>query len=410
MRRTPEHVRARRLVLQDIIQKTDHELYPLGINKTINIELPRQVDRPLPKLTETVLRCKKVPINFSSIQLPIVTKLFEIYRLTYNEALREYKLREHHWRKQLNSTDLRDKIKPIIIEKCKYLMIEIPIRIIDEAVFDVCKAYKTAYSNVLAKNITHFQIRYKKKCDTICIAKKCFAKNNNTFMSELMGDFIDTGSFDINDMAHACRLSKRYGSFILFVPCDVPVITTTVEKTCALDPGVRTFQSLYDKESLIEIGGDLDRRIRPIIKRLNEKGKYNKRFAKRLRAKISHIVEDVQYKACQYLTTNYNVVMIGNMSTQSVMQGNLNGLTKQVLQAMSHYTFRQRLIAKGELNGCTVKIIDEAYTSKTCSFCGFIKDDLGSNKVYNCNSCSRIMDRDSNAARNIFIKGATIGE
>ena len=43
-------------------------------------------------------------------------------------------------------------------------------------------------------------------------------------------------------------------------------------------------------------------------------------------------------------------------------------------------------------------------TSKMCSICGNIKEDLGGNKVYKCTNCKTVMDRDVNGARNIHIR------
>lgn len=64
----------------------------------------------------------------------------------------------------------------------------------------------------------------------------------------------------------------------------------------------------------------------------------------------------------------------------------------------------------GELIDCT-----EEYTSKTCTRCGRINHNLGSNKVFTCASCKLIIDRDINGARNILLKNlgvhrASIGQ
>ena len=55
------------------------------------------------------------------------------------------------------------------------------------------------------------------------------------------------------------------------------------------------------------------------------------------------------------------------------------------------------------------RVIDttEEYTSKTCSVCGYLKLNLGGNKVFKCDRCQAIIDRDINGARNILIKYLT---
>ena len=56
-------------------------------------------------------------------------------------------------------------------------------------------------------------------------------------------------------------------------------------------------------------------------------------------------------------------------------------------------------VRKGKMIECS-----EEYTSKTCGGCGRLNHSLGSKKVFECSHCKIVMDRDINAARNIFIK------
>lgn len=71
----------------------------------------------------------------------------------------------------------------------------------------------------------------------------------------------------------------------------------------------------------------------------------------------------------------------------------------------SHYTFKQRILWKAsQTTWCQVHIVTEDYTSKTCGNCGFIKDNLGRAKIYKCEKCKMVMDRDVNGARNIYLK------
>jgi transposase len=57
-----------------------------------------------------------------------------------------------------------------------------------------------------------------------------------------------------------------------------------------------------------------------------------------------------------------------------------------------------------EYPNCKVILVTEEYTTMTCGKCGFLKKNIGKNKVYNCDKCNSIFDRDFNAARNILIK------
>ena len=70
--------------------------------------------------------------------------------------------------------------------------------------------------------------------------------------------------------------------------------------------------------------------------------------------------------------------------------------------------FKQRLINKARQFGKKVVIVNEAYTSKTCSCCGDVHTSLGGNKIFKCQKCKSIMDRDVNGAKNIFLKNCEV--
>lgn len=72
----------------------------------------------------------------------------------------------------------------------------------------------------------------------------------------------------------------------------------------------------------------------------------------------------------------------------------------------SHYKFKLRLLDKARQWGKTVVVVSEAYTSKTCTRCGWQNETLGKSKIFNCKQCGLVADRDLNAARNILIRNA----
>ena len=95
------------------------------------------------------------------------------------------------------------------------------------------------------------------------------------------------------------------------------------------------------------------------------------------------------------------------MSAKDIVKKNNKILTKyQKIACLRsrYYEFKERLKYKCLLNNVNFKLINESYTSKTCSNCGNYKNDLGKAKIYNCTHCNMIIDRDINGSRNIYIK------
>ena len=71
--------------------------------------------------------------------------------------------------------------------------------------------------------------------------------------------------------------------------------------------------------------------------------------------------------------------------------------------SLSHFRFREILTHQCNKFNVKLNIVDESFTTKTCSNCGVLND-IGRSKHYKCNSCKFECDRDINASINIFIK------
>ena len=67
------------------------------------------------------------------------------------------------------------------------------------------------------------------------------------------------------------------------------------------------------------------------------------------------------------------------------------------------YRFVELLTYKAKLHGKRVLTIDERNTSKACSFCGHKKSTMPFyQRIYHCESCGTVLDRDQNSAINIM--------
>lgn len=164
----------------------------------------------------------------------------------------------------------------------------------------------------------------------------------------------------------------------------------------------------YSENNTFQIGNNMDSKI---SKYLNQIGKikickiHKKKKAENKRyAKIKNIVNDLHWKTIKYLTDNYGHILIGNMSTKQIGETNLNKHSKNIAKMMSLYVFRERLKYKCSITDTKYKLVDEHYTSKMCTNCGYVKENLGSNKIFKCEHCGIKLNRDINGARNMFIK------
>ena len=66
--------------------------------------------------------------------------------------------------------------------------------------------------------------------------------------------------------------------------------------------------------------------------------------------------------------------------------------------------FREEDFYLSQLYGSEVHLCDENYTTQACGGCGLLDKNIGGNKMYKCRECNVEIDRDYNAARNIYLK------
>lgn len=161
---------------------------------------------------------------------------------------------------------------------------------------------------------------------------------------------------------------------------------------------------LLDKLKLLELGNgsqphDKKNSVRTLEAKMKKKNK-------RIRDKMLHKTYDLHCKVAINLVKKYDNIAIGNMSTKSIISrtGKLSSDVKKHFANLSHYSFRQRLIAKAEEYSCNIYVIDEFRTSKTCYKCSHIHPNLGTADEYICVSqeCKFRIDRDTNGAKNIM--------
>ena len=194
---------------------------------------------------------------------------------------------------------------------------------------------------------------------------------------------------------------------------DGPMPTPLKGGSVGIDLGVKQLATLSDG-TIIRNPRALDsnlRRLRREQKNLSRKrkGSNRRREARtrvaRLHARVADLRRDLLDKTTTMLARTYADISIEDLNVAGMVRN--HRLARSVEDA-AFAEFRRQLEYKTARTGARLHVIDRWYpSSKTCSNCGTVKAKLSlSERVYHCEECGLVIDRDLNAAINIQVAGS----
>lgn len=206
------------------------------------------------------------------------------------------------------------------------------------------------------------------------------------------------------------------GEYYVSITCEIK--HKPFEKTgrsVGIDTGIKELAILSDGSSYENINS-LKNRLKKLKyeqKQLSkkQKGSQSRNKQKRRLAlvheQIKNIRKDYLHKVSTEIVKNQDVISVENLAVKNIMK---NHCLAQAMSDVSLGTFYTMLEYKSNWNDRQFIKIDRFFpSSKTCSSCGWIKQDLTlSIREWTCESCGEYHDRDINAAKNILKQGINI--
>jgi len=200
----------------------------------------------------------------------------------------------------------------------------------------------------------------------------------------------------------------------------------------SIDPGVRTFATIYSNKEAYKLGDNFYRdKIFPLLvqvdKLLSNRALYlNKSpnrstqsfrdsmryFSKKinnLRNRVDDLISDLHRRSAHFLVTNFDVILLPAFKTQEMSKKvgrKIRTKTVRSMLGLKHYQFQQTMKWMCKKYGKTLQIVNEAYTSKTMSWSGEIKNNLGGAKTISDGTVK--VDRDINGARGIMLRALSV--
>lgn len=193
-------------------------------------------------------------------------------------------------------------------------------------------------------------------------------------------------------------------------------------KVAAIDPGVRTFATVFGNDDCVKYGDgfkdelqklsdkhDYWRSVRDNLPKLatqwvKDRSRQCQKKMDAIANRMHDLVDDLHWRVGIDLVRNHDVILLPTFETSQMSKNGkdrkIRRGTVRAMLAMSFYKFGQRLEWLCQKYGKTLVRVCEAYTSKTDSRTGEIKQ-IGGAKTING------LDRDVNGSRGILLRGLT---
>ena len=350
-------------------------------------------------------------------------------RAAYNETLRS--LQRHrgnspHWRT----------LRPRILRQLPNCYKSVPYQIKADAVREAWQAMRTAKRK--AKQTSKKQeLRYQsRRAPKQSLFIPTSAIRENGIYPTVLGDIAyaepipatfykkrEKGIPKPTNEVRDSRLLCEDGSWYLCVTYNEPTHAPPEGRmqVVALDPGVRDFLTYFSENGFGWLGHQAINRIQRLCVYLDRllsrtttctvrrKKRTMRRAANQIRRRVRHLVKELHCKIVHFLVSNFDVILLPSFDTsQMTLRGSRRIRKKSVRQmlTLSHYMFKQRLFDKAREFGKHVIIVNEAYTSKTISWTGEEKKNLGGAQIITAHD-GTTMHRDLNGARGILIRFLT---
>ena len=275
----------------------------------------------------------------------------------------------------------------------------------------------TAYNKFFRKQskFPNFKSKYDKQSFTI--PQSIIIDENKLYIPKFKKGIAINLHRDIEGKILFGTISKSTtGNYYISITCETEYIP--YEKTnssVGIDTGIKDLAILSNGKVYENI-----KTLKTNIKKLKynqrqlskkQKGSNNrlkqKQILGKIHEKVTNIRLDYLHKVSTEIIKNHDIICIEDLVVKNLMK---NHKLAQAFSDVALGTFYTMLEYKVNWNDKTVIKIDRFFpSSKTCSVCGWIKQDLElKDRKWTCPNCNTSHDRDFNASQNILKQGLNI--
>lgn len=378
------------------------------------------------------MRAYKTEIKVSDLQKTQILKTIGVSRFLYNKFLDYNKKYYEQTKKFFSGYDFSKYINNEFIKlNPEYSWIkEVSSKSTKQAIMQAEIAYKrffkkqSKFPKFKKKNKSNVKM-YFVKTDKNSIIK---CERNKIKIPTIGWVYLkEKGYLPSNKIIKSGTIEYKAGRFYISVLTDENIKNNSIptNEGIGIDLGIKDFAilstgkvyyNINKSEKLKKLYKKLKRNQRQYSRKYEEYKKRSNNFKKEVskqNLEKQKLIIKKNYQTIDFIKTDYQNKIISEVIKQkpsfiTMEDLNISGMLKnrhlsKAIAQQSFYTFKNKLTVKANQNNIEMREVNRFYpSSKLCSKCGNKKADLKlSDRVYICDCCGLVIDRDLNASYNI---------
>jgi putative transposase len=330
-------------------------------------------------------------------------------RRLYNHLLEE---RKDSWELHKKGLSLYEQQStfPVLKERVPELN-EVHSQVLQNVAVRIDLAFKAFFRRVKRGEAPGYpRFRGYGRYDSFTYPQTGFRLNDNSVSLSKIGKVWAVVQRPLEGKVKTCTVRKTAtGKWYCSFSCEVePSVLSENDSSIGIDAGLESFLALSNGEKIDnprffkQEQTTLARAQRKLSK--HQQGIRRRRKCRKIVARIHERIankrKDFAHKVSRQLISTYGHISIEDLSINGMQKQNFRCINRSIAD-VAWRNFFDMLCYKAEYAGRIVVKVNPAYTSQTCSHCGYRQKIPLSTRTFECPCCGLSRDRDVNAAINI---------
>ena len=345
-------------------------------------------------------------------QTTILNKTLDECCWLYNHFLEEHKNSWEKEKKSLNYYSQQNTIPEL--KKQRPSLKIVYSQTLQDIAMRVDLAFKAFFRRVKSGNKPGYP-RFKGKgwYDSICYPQTGFKVKKNIINLSKIGSIKVKIHRPIGGVIKTCTIRRQNNKWYACFSCEVKIKPLKKsKKAIGIDVGLESFATFsngekiknprffkIEQKSLAKVQRKLSKQKKGSLER-----KKVKKIVARIHERITNRRNNFCHQEARKIVNHFGIICIEDLNINQMQKGNFRSINRSISD-VAWGQFAQYLSYKAESAGRQLIKVNPAYTSQTCSNCGYREVKKLSDRVHHCSSCGLVLDRDHNAAINILTLG-----